>query len=280
MNISLPNAWNGLDFATYKCDNHYISNVWGEVFELGIKIGGGSANGIVKNNHLVINCLVRNDTEDWRRKWEYIVKHKISFEVGNSTNELLIGNLAYNAYVGYSIINGAKGFNIIGNGTDSSGKYGIYVSGNVDGYIVNPLLVTMGTKLWCHSDGVCFDSGMNPSERQYIMTDSSFKGGLTIVNPLAWGNQEATAYDLNGTGDIHIYGGSIDAAKSTVIKNSNSSLAIIGLLIEVKDGTIIEYRNGAKNSILMGNICKNRNCSSAIANNGKTNLGINENAIR
>ncbi len=49
-NISLGNAWRGVDLYTNRCDNFEVSGVWGNTRDYGIYVGGGSQNGKLENN--------------------------------------------------------------------------------------------------------------------------------------------------------------------------------------------------------------------------------------
>ena len=44
-NVGIANAWNGVDFASERCDNFVIRGLWGTCMNRGLTIGGGSENG-------------------------------------------------------------------------------------------------------------------------------------------------------------------------------------------------------------------------------------------
>jgi F5/8 type C domain/Pectate lyase superfamily protein len=49
-NISVGNAWRGIDLYTNRCDNFEVAGVWGNPRDYGIYVGGGSQNGKLENN--------------------------------------------------------------------------------------------------------------------------------------------------------------------------------------------------------------------------------------
>lgn len=49
-NISVGNAWRGVDLYTNRCDNFEVSGIWGNPRDYGIYVGGGSQNGKLENN--------------------------------------------------------------------------------------------------------------------------------------------------------------------------------------------------------------------------------------
>ena len=61
--ISLPTSWRGVDFASYRCDNHYIEYLWMAALDIGIAVGAGSENGIIRDCHFTPNtwCIRTND---------------------------------------------------------------------------------------------------------------------------------------------------------------------------------------------------------------------------
>ena len=278
-NISLPNAWKGIDLATYRCDNHYVANIWGDFLEYGIKVGAGSYNGIVKECHFTINAMKHSGWSDLNNKWQYLINHQVAFEIGNSTNELLFHNFVYNPSIGYNVSNGAKSFTILGCGADASGKYAINIKGNVNGQIVNPLLVTLGSQKWC-AVNPCFDSNFNPNLRRYIKTEDSFTGYINIVNSISWGNDSAIAFEFGGKGDIHIYSGIVDNTANPVIRNSNSLLSVFGLIIKQDRSSAYEINKGCTGAHFAGNVCANTACTNKLKNNAGINTSTNNNGVK
>ncbi|MDR1610744.1 MAG: discoidin domain-containing protein [Candidatus Symbiothrix sp.] len=49
VNAGIRATYSGIDLFTYRCDNHYVDYFAGHVFKNGIRVGGGSKNGIISN---------------------------------------------------------------------------------------------------------------------------------------------------------------------------------------------------------------------------------------
>ncbi|MDR3251070.1 MAG: discoidin domain-containing protein [Tannerella sp.] len=63
VNVGVRATDNGIDLFTYRCDNHYVDYFAGHVFRNGIRVGGGSENGLISNvqfNSLVFSVGYEN----------------------------------------------------------------------------------------------------------------------------------------------------------------------------------------------------------------------------
>ncbi|MDR2385438.1 MAG: discoidin domain-containing protein [Tannerella sp.] len=49
VNVGVRATYRGIDMFTYPCDNHYVDYFAGHVFKNGIRVGGGSKNGLISN---------------------------------------------------------------------------------------------------------------------------------------------------------------------------------------------------------------------------------------
>ncbi|MEI9935158.1 MAG: hypothetical protein WDM71_09995 [Ferruginibacter sp.] len=57
MNIGLRACYSGIDLFTYKCDNHYVDFVAGQIFVNGFRVGGNSTGGKIYNLHFQYHLL-------------------------------------------------------------------------------------------------------------------------------------------------------------------------------------------------------------------------------
>lgn len=268
-NVTSTSASKGIDLFTYQNNNHYVENLLGEFFEVGIKVGGNSSNGLIKNCHFNPNVMTN---KNWTRNFNYIMDHQISFEIGNSLNEVLVGNFSYGSKVGHKIINGAKNFVILGSGSDYS-KEPLQINGNINGELINPLLTTIPNTASsnCSSNDELY-CGNNPSDEHYIKTNDSFEGYVNIVNFISWLNNSSTAFYLNGTGDIHLYGGIIDNSNHQTIILNNKYNTIIGLIINQNGSPEFIINPSVSNTSLAGNICVDGTCE---VHNGNDKTTVN-----
>ncbi len=187
INVSLHSSFNGIDFATNRCDRHYVQYVWGCPINIGIQVGGGSKDGIIRDVHYTPNCFGGN----WDNVFAYIMSHSRCFYVTESENEVLYHNFTYAGWRGIEINDGAKNFVSICHGTDC-GNYAAYIGGDCTGLFIDSQLVNL--------------PGGNPDFRAYIYTDKTFEGDVLMVNTGLWGATIRTVY-LEGPGRIAFYQG-------------------------------------------------------------------------
>ena len=270
-NIALANSWKGIDLATNQCDNHYVEHIWGYAFEKGITVGGNSKNGYIGGCHLTSNALYNRKEGDILK---YTFEHLTAFEVGNSKNEVLVNNFVYAPNIGYHISSGADNFTFIGAGADNCNNSSLYLTGKINGQVINQLLATYPKT--ARND---ITMGMNPSSRSYIKS-KDVSGSINIVNSMAWNNPSGMGYSLNGTAKIDIYGGILDASSSPIVENSNSTLSIYGVIFKPTVSPVFRINNGTTSLRLSGNICTDKACSKNIQNNVGINVSINENGIK
>ena len=289
-NLSLPNAWQGIDLATYKCDNHYVDMIYGQYYKVGIRVGGGSSNGIVKNSHININTLYYlftlngKDSATFYNHWKYLVNNQISYEVGNSNNELFFNNFVYNSKLGFNVVNGANNFTLLSCGADAVSWVSHHVSGNVKGQIVNAIMEPMaGNDKYCYryNGSACYLAGNNVSERRYLKFGDSYSGYVNVINSISWGNvNDSTAFEFAGKGDIHINGGVIHTTASPAIINRGALLSTFGLIIAQNPSVAYEFNTGTNGAGIINSVCDFGNCSNRLVNNSGINIGVNNNGIK
>ncbi len=267
INVSIPSSWNGIDL-TSKCDNHYIEHVWGDFFNRGITVGGGSSNGVIRDSHFTPNTL-RNTTSNGLRR---TLVNQLFLEVGPSSNEVLFNIFAFGPGTGYHFTSGASDFYAVGIAADFA-NFGIRLSGNAKGIIINPLLVTRGdTKIQIGS--VLGETNIPPQSNHYIESNGDFNGFVEIFNFILWGNPFATALHLTGQGDLHIVSGIIENSGNPTVVVSNSLLSIIGVAFTNDTGAKFRLDRGINNVFMAGNVCDNMtSCSKHLINNSGKNYG-------
>lgn len=268
-NITGTAVSKGIDLFTYQNNNHYVEHLMGAFFDIGVKVGGNSQNGVVKDCHYSPNVL---PNKNWTRNFNYIMAHQTSFEIGNSTSEVLVGNFSYGSNIGHNITYGANKFVILGSGSDYS-KSPLQINGNVNGELINPLLTTIPnmSSSNCNSNIELY-CGNNPLEEYYIKSNDSFTGFVNIINSISWLNNQAHAFYLNGRGDLHIYGGMIDHSNNQPIVVNNSLTTIVGLIINSSGTPEFIFNSSVTNATIGGNVCTDGNCE---VHNGGTKIYVN-----
>ena len=265
-NVGLISAWNGIDLSSVRCDNHYLEHIWGTFFNKGIIVGAGSTNGIIRDSHFTTNLLQYGNGVD---AVKLSSTNQIVFDIGNSNNETILNTFIYDTNIGYQFRSGATNFNAINIGTDQTST-AIKLSGNATGQIINPMLYTRETRVVGYR-GMTTDLGIEPSNNHYIVSTSDYSGNINIFNPICFGNDKATAFDLSGSGRITISSGIIEKSSSPAIKSQINTLSTHGLVFnQPVNNTKYTLNSGSRNIEIIGNIASDgKSVTDKIINNAR-----------
>ncbi len=274
-NVGLISTWNGIDLSSARCDNHYLDHIWGTFFNMGISVGGGSKNGVIRDSHFTTNLLQYGYGVDAIKLSSL---NQVVFDIGNSENETILNSFIYDTGIGFHFKNGAKNFNAISIGSDQS-HIGVKLSGNATGQIINPLLVSREARVVGYR-GMKTDLGVEPSENHYILSSSDYSGSVNFFGAICWGNYNATAFDLKGTGKISVSSSIIEKAIAPGIKTQVGTLKTYGLIFNQPiDNTKYTLDKGSKNVEMVGNISNDgKSVTSKLVNNAGisyTNIDYN-----
>ncbi|GAB6012252.1 glycosyl hydrolase family 28-related protein [Viscerimonas tarda] len=251
MNIGLRAVMHGVDLFTYKCDNHYVDYLAGHVFETGIKVGGGSENGIVCNtqfNTLVYsngreskfgtwpnspdNNSATTPTEEYNKAKDACYNYnwdKLDFlTLGNCKNETLYNIFHYGSQRGliFGDESGSPTGISMGTAIDASRKAVTYRSLGAGGFdMINSQIVST--------------TGSNTTEpTTFIETAAGFTGTARLFNSDYWGGTNR-AITANG-GNLELYQAHFNAsgriqfgliANNGFIKLLNSDAVAISTLL-------------------------------------------------
>ncbi|RPH37441.1 T9SS C-terminal target domain-containing protein, partial [bacterium] len=220
--VTLSNAYQGVDLATYPTQNHYVSYLAGSPLKTGIFVNS-NGEGWVEN--------VQFNPHYWLRSGGYpnsglpssstVVTYQQSnldaFKIGACTKEHLFGNFVYATYRGLYFTNaGTCNADVFLHGTDA-GSYGISVesaAGSTLNFINSQLVLT------------------GASRQSYIHTGTQFAGTASFYNTLDWGDQTGLSADINGTGSVLLQQVNTLAEKF-VIRGGTSSLQAISMVSPV-----------------------------------------------
>ncbi|MCL2088279.1 MAG: PDZ domain-containing protein [Oscillospiraceae bacterium] len=147
VNISLHNAFNGIDLKTYKCDNHYVQYLSGVAFNKFIQVGGGSEGGMINNFQMNVASAhnggetkngawtspyapdqrPRGNTGVFRSEIVSIYTHVnlIAFEIGYVKDQIIYNNFNWSGNIGIYFVKEANHpepstGNSVGNAYDSA----------------------------------------------------------------------------------------------------------------------------------------------------------------
>ena len=203
VNTMILNSYIGIDFATSRCDNHYVDRVYGVFLSKGVTVGSGSSNGIIRDCHFHTNVVLSNS-----ELVNYIRNNETAFDINNSTNEIVFNNFSWGPNIGMSF-NNAKSFFAISNGIDQ-GNNSVNVSSSTGQLVSNMLVAT--------SDN---------NNSLYLNTNS---GNIDLINNMYWGNNAGSAFNINGSSNISFFGGIINHA-SNLFRNNQGNISMYGFII-------------------------------------------------
>ena len=188
VNCTIPFAYNGVDFATNRCDDHYVEYLWGCAANNAIQVGGGSENGIIRDCMFTQNTswTVKGDAGYIEQIRPTLIDRSVTFRVGETKNQIVYHTFVYAAYKGLEITDGAQNCVVISHGTDC-GNNAIYVSGNATVTLIDPQMVAMVG-----------------GDMRYLQADETFCGTLTVYNAACWGTPRS-AIVLKGNGQYRFY---------------------------------------------------------------------------
>jgi len=242
INTDIHAAGVGIDFASSRCDNHYVDKLFGVFFGSGIKVGSGSQNGIIRDVHMHTNQLGGASTAKGKRSWQ----KETAFDIGSSSGEKLFNNFVWGSNIGMKF-NNATNFFALQNGIDMANTYSTQIMGSSSGKYINNMLVS--------NPGNCQNS-------RYVHANNS--GAIRYVNNMFWGNEMCnTLIELHGSGSHTFYGGIINEHNSSSVKNvfytDANSLDINAMIINEQTNSIVNARGGTVK--LQNTLCGNAICT-------------------
>ncbi len=248
VDVSTSTSYNGIDLASYKCDNHYVEFVWGVGLNNAIAVGSGSENGIIRDCHFTPNCWFdQSETDAWNNVYQYMMDNSISILIGESKNEILYNNFTICIKTGIEIRDGAQNVQLLGNGVDSSDT-AILLSGNCTAYFVNSQLVNLR------------DSGGKAQYFDIVRTSEDFTGSVDFFNSSSWGTTNYV-YNLNGLGTVRVIGGRIGRCDGKLSNIAGGEVYFYGCSNDTN--AIISAADSVKKIYLSGNLFQSSLISAA-----------------
>ncbi len=185
-NVSVANAFNLIDLASFRCDDHLVSGVVATAFNTGVLVGGGSRGG--KLERIIISWgpdltgrlsgPPREGQHGVDAVAAYVRQNTVPFVFGSCTRETTFGLDSYDVKISWRML--ADG----GGCTDST-----FWEPNADTSSQGAFLFEGGDKLRFVGLGVSSDG---PS----FVSSSSFTGSVDIYGTMTWGGGKYL--DLSG----------------------------------------------------------------------------------
>ena len=233
-NVSMNSCYNGIDFATNRCDRHLVQSFSGVVLNQGLVVGGGSKNGVIRD--VLVNPVYWGGNGSYNDAMSYALKHADGIVIGDSTGELLYSTFYYAAERGLVFREGCKDAVSIAHGTDCA-DIGLYLEGKCGAiYLVNYQVAS-----WTGADV------------SYIKTAESFTGTLNINGMLGWGGPNIGLHLLGGT--VRIRQCKMVRYGSRALDLGKADVQLIGMHL---------YQTRSVSSPLTPNLVLNENAGSLI----------------
>lgn len=276
INVNCSNPYKFLDLMTFQCDKHYVDYLSGGPLKEGIKVGGGSQNGIIRNmqfNPHYWNRVDRNNPlfkfapkggirrESGRLYWNFQKDNMNALTVGHTVNQFLFQNFVFGSLYGISFTEehdaGPENCIVHGHGTDGS-KVGInFKSGNDSIYMVNSELVAMAS-----------------TDKIAIKLNQNFTGKAILFNTMIWGNPDFLAEINNG--ELIMQGGNA-FRHGNGIKANSGNVRIFNIVFAAKKGNHLSISKENAKAEIIGCVTMNR----LLLDNKPTHPGvINDNRIK
>lgn len=194
INIAALNPYAAVDMMSYQCDAHYLDYIGGAPLKTGIKVGGGSRNGEIRNTLFNPHYWNRSPYPDCpggiggfkgNAVWDYQKENLDAFVFGDCVNELQFQNFVFGSLYGIHFVTengrGASGI-VLGHGTDGS-----KISAAFDG------LGKAGMD-FINAELVC----MSTTDKKYILMGEEFDSEARFYNTLLWAQPEHSAIVKGG----------------------------------------------------------------------------------
>ncbi len=246
VNVSIRNGWNGVDFMTYKCDNHYIDYLAGHFFNRGIVVGGGSENGYVRNFQFNYNSIYQAAADIWagfggepaasgvahyfhQPMQAQFNNNSIILQLGHVENQLVYNCFNYGSYIGAHLIaepTGAPDVRIFGHGVDY-GTVSLKIEAAEHVEFTNMQLTSFNQ---CGSDGNTKRYAVDQSKVPLydIWLTDTFEGEVTVTNFTEWAPSPTSGVRVD-SGRLNMYNAQFSHTVSHLFElNGDGELNIVG----------------------------------------------------
>ena len=229
VDVAMTSEWNGVDFATCRCDRHYIEYLWGCFGNNAVKIGSGSEGGVIRDCHFTPNCWSLRARESFWGDvfFGYVQKRFRMFIIGESRGEILYHNFTYGGFEGLSLRDGAKDVFTLSHGVDA-GNRSVYFEGDCTATLVDSQLVNL-----------------HAVDMHYIQTGRDYTGSVDLINPAFWGPSSG-AFSLRGNGKIRILGGEVVDAGRTMAYLHGDDLTVTALIDRTPSTSFVITENAKR----------------------------------
>ncbi|GJM64073.1 glycosyl hydrolase family 28-related protein [Persicobacter diffluens] len=187
--ITLVNAYNGVDLGSYESTGHHVDFLAGCVLRRGLYVDNNFGDGFVKNVHFIghywSNSEYPNRPQNWEQDRDAIIQSLEAFIFGYTENEQTLHTFVFGSKIGQRFITGkptGKGASgtFVAHGTDES-ETSLYFDNIGDATFINYQLVAMSSPNPCH----------------YMVMGPNVEGKAKFFNTLMWGYKPGPAIGID-----------------------------------------------------------------------------------
>lgn len=216
INIGMRGVDKGVDLFSYPCHNHYIDYLAGHAFNIGIRVGGGSANGKIFNtqfNVIAYACGSESKYGSWPNSpdagnslaYEYGFNNFNFMILGDCQNQLLYNDFHYGSQKG-----------VVMSDMDGAGPSGLSIGSGIDGSRNALIIDAVGNNGFDFVNSQIVSIGDHNTK--YIQTGAGYNSGVTLFNADFWGNP---------TNGIYMNGGSLNIQQANFNQSGQQRMALI-----------------------------------------------------
>ena len=183
VNVMLVNPWQGINFASYPCDRHFLMGVYGIALKTAIKIGCASKDGIMRDCHFNPNSWCGTEYCRTNKEYKYgefldllwpkLLCESDCFVIENVKNEMTFLNFVYGAWRGFLLSSGADIVSM-GNAADGAGM-ALEVEDCAE-----------DKPIWFVANQLCVAGGHH--NECYFKTTDMFSGKANVIQTVAFGS--------------------------------------------------------------------------------------------
>lgn len=177
--ITFVNTWNGIDFASNKCDDFLIKGIWGTCTNQAIAIGGGSENGIVEYTMTTFGTWWEDTARATDKISIFCYKNAVGLTLGDVKNVAMFSASTFGIRTSLTL-----------NEENGKGPENIriirLVSDLPEG--CNNVIVNKGNNIAI----VGLSTGGGIAGSKFVKIFPTFDGKMRVYGQVIWGNSQGT----------------------------------------------------------------------------------------
>ena len=241
-NLAIRAAYRGVDLFTNKCDNHYVDYLAGHAFMNVIRVGGGSANGVISNiqcNTIAYacgdeskfgcwpNCNLMKDNDMSAKAYGQNSEDLDFMIIGDCTGEVLYNNFLFGCHQGMIFRNDGSGgpsqVHSLGNAVDGAVETFVFNGGADNINLINSQVVALNHD---KSNEYINKGRMSAS---FVVTGKDFSREATFFSGNFWGGGDCLIKSAGGTVNLYSANLAQSGAEQTISTENGGKVNFINV---------------------------------------------------